>query len=213
MSQVDTAHAWWSRLRHQGLLLSPVVMLERYPSAPEPAPFAATAKLRDAHTRFVSTAEARKGDAEIEQSATLAWVDALLDPYLGHRWGRVARQNAIPEKLTAVVRIGSRSETHPPAPGRLRRRQRHGPGAAGHGRHLGPGRTGPGTQRLRPVPGTAPGDGAPPRAAHQRFRSSGWSMRASTSRRGASGRPVAGSTTAKGRENWPGCGNCSRPSH
>ena len=38
MSQVDTAHAWWSRLRHQGLLLSPVVMLERYPSAPEPAP-------------------------------------------------------------------------------------------------------------------------------------------------------------------------------
>ena len=71
MSQVDTAHAWWSRLRHQGLLLSPVVMLERYPSAPEPAPFAATAKLRDAHTRFVSTAEARKGDAEIEQSAIL----------------------------------------------------------------------------------------------------------------------------------------------
>jgi hypothetical protein len=110
MSQVDTAHAWWSRLRHQGLLLSPVVMLERYPSAPEPAPFAAIAKLRDAHTRFVSTAEARKGDAEIEQSAILAWVDALLDPYLGHHWGRVARQNAIPEKLTTVVRIGSRSE-------------------------------------------------------------------------------------------------------
>ncbi len=111
MSQVDTAHAWWSRLRHQGLLLSPVVMLERYPSAPEPAPFATTAKLRDAHTRFVSTAEAKKGDAEIEQSAILAWVDALLDPYLGHRWGRVVRQNAIPEKLTSVVRIGSRSET------------------------------------------------------------------------------------------------------
>ena len=39
MSQEDTAHAWWSRLRHQGLLLSPVVMLERYPSAPQPAPF------------------------------------------------------------------------------------------------------------------------------------------------------------------------------
>ena len=34
MSQVDTAHAWWSRLRHQGLLLSPVVMLERYADRP-----------------------------------------------------------------------------------------------------------------------------------------------------------------------------------
>ncbi len=35
MSQQETAHAWWSRLRHQGLLLSPVVMLERYATAPE----------------------------------------------------------------------------------------------------------------------------------------------------------------------------------
>jgi hypothetical protein len=92
-------------------LISPVVMLERYPSAPEPAPFSATAKLRDAHNRFVSTAAARKGDAVIEERAILAWVDSLLDPYLGHHWGRIARQNAIPEKLTAVVHIGSRSET------------------------------------------------------------------------------------------------------
>ena len=53
MSQ-DTAHAWWSRLRHQGLLLSPVVMLERYPSAPESAQWAATNKLRDAQTRFAA---------------------------------------------------------------------------------------------------------------------------------------------------------------
>ena len=111
MSQVDTAHAWWSRLRHQGLLLSPVVMLERYATAPEPAHFSATARLRDAYTRFVSTAEMRRGEAEIEQSAILTWVDALLDPYIGHRWGRLARQGSIPEKLTAVVRIGTRSET------------------------------------------------------------------------------------------------------
>ena len=53
MSQ-DTAHAWWSLLRHQGLLLSPVVMPERYPSAPESAQRAATNKLRDAQTRFAA---------------------------------------------------------------------------------------------------------------------------------------------------------------
>jgi hypothetical protein len=111
MSQVDTAHAWWSRLRHQGLLLSPVVMLERYANRPEPAHFSATNRLRDAYTRFVSTAEVRQGDAEIEQSAILAWVDALLDPYMGHRWGRLVRQGSIPESLTTVIRIGTRSET------------------------------------------------------------------------------------------------------
>ena len=110
MSQVDTAHAWWSRLRHQGLLLSPVVMLERYPSAPEPAPWAATNKLRDAQTRFTAKVAA-EGEPNLDEGSILAWVDALLDGYLGHKWGRLVRQNAIPEKLTAVVRIGSRSET------------------------------------------------------------------------------------------------------
>ena len=110
MSQVDTAHAWWSRLRHQGLLLSPVVMLERYPSAPEPATFSVTAKLRDAQTRF-NVKVAAEGEPNLDEGSILAWVDALLDGYLGHKWGRIVRQNAIPEKLTTVVRIGSRSET------------------------------------------------------------------------------------------------------
>ena len=84
MNQQDTAHAWWSRLRHQGLLLSPVVMLERFPHAPEPAPFHKMARLRDAYNRFVSTAEARQSEVELNQAAILAWVDALLENYIGH---------------------------------------------------------------------------------------------------------------------------------
>ena len=52
-----------------------------------------------------------KGSRTWTKAAILAWVDALLDSYLGHKWGRLAKQNTIPEKLTAVVRIGSRSET------------------------------------------------------------------------------------------------------
>jgi methylase of polypeptide subunit release factors len=111
MSQQDTAHAWWSRLRHQGLLLSPVVMLERFPAAPEPAPFHKTARLRDAYTRFVSTTEARQGEAQLEQSAILAWTDALLENYVGHGKTRIASQHSIPENLTAAVRIGTRSDT------------------------------------------------------------------------------------------------------
>jgi hypothetical protein len=107
----NEAHAWWSRLRHQGLLLSPVVMLERYPAAPQPAPSHQTGKLRDACTRFTSSSEARKDLPELDTMATLAWVDALLEGYLGHRQGRLARQHSIPDKLTAVVRIGSRTET------------------------------------------------------------------------------------------------------
>jgi hypothetical protein len=88
------------------LLLSPVVMLERYPDAPVPAPFHLTNRLRDAAARFTSTPHGT--DAEL---ATLAWVDALLENYLGHKDGRLARQHDIPAKLTTVVRIGARTET------------------------------------------------------------------------------------------------------
>jgi hypothetical protein len=102
----NEAHAWWSRLRHQGLLLSPVVMLERYSDAPQPAQFHQTEKLRDAFTRFNSAPAL----ADPEKN-TLEWVDALLEGYLGHKQGRVAKKNQIPEKLTCTVRIGSRPET------------------------------------------------------------------------------------------------------
>ncbi|MFM8272099.1 MAG: hypothetical protein ACKODX_07150, partial [Gemmata sp.] len=102
----NDSHAWWSRLRHQGLLLSPVVMLERYPDAPVPAPFHVTNRLRDAAARFTSAPDGT--DAE---RATLAWVDALLENYLGHKDGRLARSNDIPARLTTTVRIGSQTQT------------------------------------------------------------------------------------------------------
>jgi hypothetical protein len=111
VNQQDAAHAWWSRLRHQGLLLSPVVMLERFPSAPDKAPFHVTVRLRNAYNRFASTATTRQDAPELEQPAILGWVDALLEHYVGHGGQRIARQHSIPEKLTAVVRIGSRSDT------------------------------------------------------------------------------------------------------
>jgi hypothetical protein len=111
MSQQDTAHAWWSRLRHQGLLLSPVVMLERFPAAPEPAPFHKTARLRDAYARFVATTEPGQDESELEQSAILAWTDSLLEHYIGHSQWRIAKQHNIPEKPTAVVRIANKSDT------------------------------------------------------------------------------------------------------
>ncbi len=111
MTQHDAAHAWWSRLRHQGLLLSPVVMLERFPSAPEKAPFYAVQRLRKAYARFAATGDAGQAAPEVEPSAILAFVDALLEQYVGHNSQRIAKQQNIPERLTAVFRVGSRSHT------------------------------------------------------------------------------------------------------
>jgi hypothetical protein len=95
------AHAWWSRLRHQGLLLSPVVLLDRYKDAPPRPPFYQLDRLRDAWNRFDS--------APAADAATLAWTDALLERFCGND-GRLARQGDIPANLKATVRIGSRTE-------------------------------------------------------------------------------------------------------
>jgi hypothetical protein len=104
----DTVHAWWSRLRHQGLLLSPVVMIERYPNAPPSAPFHARNRLRDAHTRFSATLDE---NGEVDQAAVLRFVDSLLENFVGHPAAQLAKQHSIPEKLTVPVRIGSKTET------------------------------------------------------------------------------------------------------
>lgn len=111
MSQIDTAHAWWSRLRHQGLLLSPVVMVERYPTAPPDVKFPALPRLRDARTRYASHIDAENPGAERNQAAVLSFTDAVLETFIGHTDLRLAKQQNIPENLTAVVRIGSRTDT------------------------------------------------------------------------------------------------------
>ena len=84
MSQNDSVHAWWSRLRHQGLLLSPVVLLDDsrpYHSAPARPPFYVAERLRNAHTRF--QAKVGEGRDELEPSPILAWTDALLNQFVG----------------------------------------------------------------------------------------------------------------------------------
>jgi len=107
MTDPNATHAWWYRLRHQGMLLSPVVLLERYTPTPEPIKPYTLRKLRDANTAFRATLT----DDQIETQKILAWLDTLLTDGLGLPGSTLAKQNAIPESLTALVRIGSRTQT------------------------------------------------------------------------------------------------------
>ena len=111
MSQVDTAHAWWSRLRHQGMLLSPVVQVERYPSLPPAARFPLLDNLRNAYNRFVSYLADLKENADRDEATILKWVDALLEKYVECGRGQIAKQHDARINVTAPVRIGSRTET------------------------------------------------------------------------------------------------------
>ena len=188
MSQQDTAHAWWSRLRHQGLLLSPVVMLERFPPPRSLRRSTGWPELRDAYTRFVSTAEARQGEAELETGG---------DPWPGSMpcW-RTTSATAEPARQAAQhPGKAHRRRPHrhplrhdPPAPGRLRRRRRHHPGAAGHGRHVAHRSAEAGAGRRTLASSNCCVARAIASACSPTAISSASSMRASISSRGASGR-------------------------
>ena len=113
MSQQDVAHAWWSRLRHQGLLLSPVVFLDEkcFPwltTAPTAPDWISQRRLKDAWTRFLAQVDTGE-ERQPEENAVLAWTDALTS-FLGLPATQVAKQGSIPGKLTAAIRIGSRTE-------------------------------------------------------------------------------------------------------
>lgn len=111
MSQNNSPHAWWSRLRHQGLLLSPVVMVERYASAPPAARFPLLDNLRNDFNRFDSYLDGLKENVERDEAAILKWTDAVLEKYVQCGQGQIAKQHAIAPNLTAPVRIGNRTET------------------------------------------------------------------------------------------------------
>jgi hypothetical protein len=105
------AHAWWSRLRHQGLLLSPVVMMERYPDRPEAAPFFPTRKLKESTTRLLARQAQEESDEELARQPVLGWLDTLLQTYIGHPKQRIVGLHQFPPSVVTTVRIGTHTET------------------------------------------------------------------------------------------------------
>ncbi len=79
MSTDDTRFAWWSRLRHSGLLLSPVVQIEKYAEPPEEPKWYQPEKLRTAYNRFLASIDRSKDRPQLAQGDILTWVDALLE--------------------------------------------------------------------------------------------------------------------------------------
>jgi hypothetical protein len=89
-------------------------MVERYADAPPNVPFYVKDRLRNAHTRLLSSAERNQKKEEYDQAAILAFVDSLLENFVGHPAAQLAKQHSIPDKLTVAIRIGTRSETIKP---------------------------------------------------------------------------------------------------
>ncbi|MCL4305864.1 hypothetical protein KJZ99_08100 [bacterium] len=110
MKPTIDAHAWWSRLRHQGLLLSPAVMVDRF-NQPDKIRWNDIDYLRQAYTRFQAAIHSGPKDSlAITEKAVLQFADALFEGFLGYFAANVRKQGQFPESMTAVFQVGSRRE-------------------------------------------------------------------------------------------------------
>lgn len=104
---VDDRLAWWSGLNHQGMLISPAVLLEVFSNGgTSPSPWQYE-RLRDRYTAFVARTS-QNGAERLTGAAIRDWLDAIFTGPLGYDRGRWIKQDLIPESLTAKTPAGER---------------------------------------------------------------------------------------------------------
>ncbi|MFZ5827169.1 MAG: Eco57I restriction-modification methylase domain-containing protein [Bacillota bacterium] len=102
MSELDRTFAWYGNLRHQGLLISPAVLLEYFPPAGRPATAYEYERLRDRYNRFLAQIDSNGEGGALPVEPVRAWIDALMTGPLGHapeRWWKQDRLDAWAVKL------------------------------------------------------------------------------------------------------------------
>ncbi len=104
------AHAWWGRLSHKGLFLSPSVLAERYPDAPA-LPDTPRRGLREA-VRATTEETTRYLVRKTHRSQVLEAVDALFGDVLTYPTSRYIKQ--IPADLKVALRIGGHTDNVAP---------------------------------------------------------------------------------------------------
>lgn len=81
-------NAWWNTLRHEGVLISPVVLDEWLPDGPTPVEERKSDRLRQAYYRFVD-----------EPQRLRPFLDAVLEDFLGHdKSGFWRKEQNVPDR-------------------------------------------------------------------------------------------------------------------
>lgn len=83
-TQTSTANAWWTTLRHGGVLISPLVLDETLPQGPATTSDWEVDKLRRAWMQFTQRPEGAAAAQKHLEQAVGPWLDAVLETFLGH---------------------------------------------------------------------------------------------------------------------------------
>src|SRR5690242_13284311 len=85
----STLHAWWSDLRHSGLVVAPALLEEYFPQGPlEPKTFSYQ-KLRERYAVFSTWYQkANIYEPGVKLEPLYTWLDGVLEIFLGHERAR-----------------------------------------------------------------------------------------------------------------------------
>jgi hypothetical protein len=98
-SKMDPAekNAWWTTLRHGGVLLSPLVLEDTLPDGPVRVPDRDVDRLRGAYQRFRAAPEENLG----------AWLDAVFEEFLGHTQPNWLKGHQVGDRFKATDVTGA----------------------------------------------------------------------------------------------------------
>ena len=106
-------HAWWADLRHNGLVVAPALLEEVFPGGPDVPRWFSYQRLRERYTAFEAWCQREKAFEPGSDSRPLyAWLDGVLDIFLGHEATRWQKGNAVSSQWTYETLIHERLRPH-----------------------------------------------------------------------------------------------------
>src|SRR5579884_3752576 len=92
----STKHAWWSDLRHSGLVVAPALLEEAFPDGPVEPTYNKYQRLRERYTSFDTWYQrSRAYEPGSNHRPLYDWLDGVLDIFLGHEGHRWQKGNNI----------------------------------------------------------------------------------------------------------------------
>ena len=106
-------HAWWADLRHNGLVVAPALLEEVFPGGPDVPKWFSYQRLRERYTAFEAWSQREQAYEPGSDSRPLyAWLDGVLDIFLGHDAARWQKGNTVSSNWTYETLMQERLRPH-----------------------------------------------------------------------------------------------------
>lgn len=112
MAELNQAFSWFNTLRHQGLLISPVVLPEYFSPAGRVLSAYEYDRLRHNYTQFLARIQPADPGIPLSGEAVRTWLDYLMTGALGHASARWLKQDRLGDSYSARLSTGERIRPH-----------------------------------------------------------------------------------------------------